>query len=161
MVAADAPAGSAISVPLVYLGEFQVTESAPGAVTVEPVSPLEARPDSSADRRRYSLALRNIASGQPRCIPDQRLRTERPVSIRNSRSSQAECNVRQRTAGRREKLIENYVRDGGTATDNDSKVNVYQRVEVVNPIKKDVDGGKTALAEQDTYDTAGRLSIAA
>ncbi len=59
-------------------------------------------------------------------------------------------------AGRREALITNYMRDGGASTDNDAKLNVYQLVEVVNPIKKDVDAGKASLTEQGYFDAAGR-----
>ena len=152
--AGDAAAG--MSVPLVYLGEFRVTESTPGNVVVEPVTPLEPNQVKALNDESI-LALYETL---PQDSHDAFLTKGAAPNDQSVFGAVDETTLKSLfaslPAGRREAVIANYMRDGGVSTDNDSKLNVYQLVEVVNPIKKDVDGGKVNLAEQGYFDPAGR-----
>lgn len=156
---AETPAGdgaSALTVPLVYLGEFRVTESTPGNVVVEPVTPLEPN-QIKALTEESILALYETL---PQDSHDAFLTKGSVPNEQSVFGTVDEAKLASQFTGlppaRREALIANYKRDGGASTDNDAKLNVYQLVEVVNPIKKDVDGGKVNLAEQGYFDPAGR-----
>ncbi len=155
---ADAPAGDAngITVPLVYLGEFLVTESTPGSVVIEPVTPLEPNQVQALnDESTLSLYETLPQDSHDAFLTKGSTPSDQSVFgvVDEAKLNSLFANV---PPGRREALIKNYMRDGGATTDNDSKLNVYQLVEVVNPIKKDVDGGKANLAEQGYFDPAGR-----
>lgn len=155
---AETPAGepTGTSVPLVYIGEFQVVESTPGNVVVSPVTPLE--PDQiQALNDENTLSLYETL---PQDSHDAFLVKGATPSDQSlfGMVDEAKLNAlfASLPADRREALIKNYTRDGGVPTDNDPKLNVYQLVEVAKALKKDVDGGKVNLAEQGYFDPAGR-----
>ncbi len=156
----DQPAGgegaSALTVPLVYLGEFRVTESTPGNVVVEPVTPLEPNQlKSLTEEGMFSLYETLPQDSHEAFLTKGAAPNDQSIfgAVDEAKLRALFANV---PDARRQALITTYTRDGGTPTDNDNKVNVYQLVEVVNPIKKDVDGGKVNLAEQGYFDPAGR-----
>ena len=151
-----AAGGTGLSVPLVYLGEFRVTESTPGNVMVEPVTPLEPNQVKALNDESILALYETLPQDSHTAFlakgatpSDQSVFGPADQAMLNSLFSSV-------PPGRREALLANYMRDGGVSTDNDAKLNVYQLVEVVNPIKKDVDGGKVNLAEQGYFDPAGR-----
>lgn len=155
-IAADAPAGDAMTVPLVYLGEFLVSESTPGAVVVEPVTPLEPNQVQALNDESVLALYETLPQdSHDAFLVKGSTPSDQSVfgMVDEAKLNTLFANV---PADRRANLIMNYMRDGGATTDNDAKLNVYQLVEIVNPIKKDVDGGKAALAEQGYFDPAGR-----
>ncbi len=133
--AAD-PAAGGLSVPLVYLGEFRISESTPGNVVVEPVTPLEPNQIKALNDEPV-LALYETL---PQDSHDAFLTKGAAANDQSVFGMVDEAKLRALfaavPAGRREALIAAYTRDGGASVDNDPKVNVYQLVEVVNPSRR-------------------------
>ena len=151
-----AEGAGALTVPLVYLGEFRVTESTPGNVIVEPVTPLEPNQIKALnDESILSLYETLPQDSHETFLVKGSAPSDQSVFgiVDTAKLNSLFAAVPE---GRRQALIAAYTRDGTAANDNDSKLNVYQLVEVVNPIKKDVDGGKANLTEQGYFDPAGR-----
>jgi hypothetical protein len=145
--------------PQFYLGEFKVVESEAGQVLLRPTTPLEPN-QIKAVNEESTWSLYEM-------LPQDSHET---FAVENSEPSPEavfgqmdEAKITEllsgipETDGRREKVLNEYLRDGQPAQESDPPRSVWYQVEVVKPFDLDVDSDEQANATIGGYfDASGR-----
>lgn len=146
-------------IPQYYLGEFRVVESEAGQVLLRPTTPPEPNQIKAINEEpTWSLYEMLPQDSHDTFAADESQPSEDAVFGRMDQNMLETLFAEVPEAdGRREKLINEYLRDGQPALESDLPRHVWYRVEVVKPFELDVDSDEQANATVGGYfDASGR-----
>ncbi|MFN3191381.1 MAG: hypothetical protein ACE361_12735 [Aureliella sp.] len=147
-------------IPNFYLGEFTVTQSQDGAVTLKPTLPLTPPQVQQVRGNASSWTLYEMLpldSHQAFAAPGSE-KTEDAVFGRMDEETLGNLFAAVPTAGERQsKLLQSYTRDGQQATPDDPTSSVWAEVNMIKAESFDVDSEENANAtERGFFDSSGR-----
>lgn len=167
--------GAEQMIPTFYLGEFKVTASTPNQVTIAPTGPLEpAQLDAIVQSKAKSWSLYEllpldghspfVADGS---VPDndnlfgrmddELVRKSLETAARIMGDAGASPAVLEELSNRRRETIENYVRNGTQAGQDDKPVSRWVKIEFVKNYEIDVDSeDERGALDGGFFDGSGR-----
>ncbi len=148
-------------IPEYYLGEFSVKQSQAGQVTLQPTSELytdqQQRISSGAAASWTLYELLPLDSHKTFAAPGSQSTEEETEGRMDEETIRALFANVPDEDGRREKLIDSYLRDGKRASDSDPPETVWVQVNVLKEFEIDVDSKENANAtERGYFDALGR-----
>ena len=153
---AETPNQQQILVPSFYLGEFVVTASAPGSVTIEPTAPLEESQQQAIQNGQaasWSLYELLPLDGHLLFIADGSIPSDENFLGRVNDELVNQMlgnNVPPET-------LQSYLRDGSRSTQNDPPISRWTKVEFDKPETYDVDAeGQQSVLDGGLFDGIGR-----
>lgn len=148
-------------IPQTYLGAYQIVESQGGQLLAKPLLPLEPRQIKARDdETTWSLYELLPQDNHETYLADgAQPSDEAHFGVANAELLQTMFAEIPEEGGRRQKVIDSYLRDGSQATESDPPRHVWQLVEAVKAVTLDVDSGEQANVIDGLYFNTSGASV--